>query len=577
MKEYLMLEQKKDGNTLYYLLGNYTSTIMLKPSELKNKIRKGEISVLNLCLGQNGNLVEVPNNSNIQNSLDLFYLSLIDKIDVYNVSFSVVSDLLNRLKSINKRSISFKSDKDIIEMCISYLKSYFEYMGRTEYKFFKTKYDDVMFLKNKNQLKNIEETFEIVKGNLSLYVGNFLSNNEDFYKNAYNYKKFLNVIEDLFNKPYSIDNQKQISVALDLLSQFFDKVSYNLLSVYLYQNYILCLSKACQYGFEHKVKKKLDSFGESKRKELLDSTAGYDVKLYKERIRMVQENSQKVNDLVRNYSLSANSLLDCVRNTGVLNQNDISNLKQFLTRKCEEVSKTYDRIIYAVKQLPSNKGSKIVELMGNLDELSSCQNLSKFNCHVGGVKLILDTVTTVEDIIRTGIDVATNDSLSVESRQLLSEYSELSVGKKGILIYILDVIRLRSCGEKRRKKLRLYCDNGLIPLIDLTILNKYEIMGNHTTKSVYFLDHYRELETSWLTSYCIMNENIDNESLFVRKENANISWLLFKYCFDIRLPEKDFNDMYIFRHFLRDDRGWKIDRIENIKINISELLKNKNI
>jgi hypothetical protein len=107
MKEYLMLEQKKDGNTLYYLLGNYTSTIMLKPSELKNKIRKGEISVLNLCLGQNGNLVEVPNNSNIQNSLDLFYLSLIDKIDVYNVSFSVVSDLLNRLKSINKMSISF--------------------------------------------------------------------------------------------------------------------------------------------------------------------------------------------------------------------------------------------------------------------------------------------------------------------------------------------------------------------------------------------------------------------------------------------------------------------------------------
>ena len=89
-------------------------------------------------------------------------------------------------------------------------------------------------------------------------------------------------------------------------------------------------------------------------------------------------------------------------------------------------------------------------------------------------------------------------------------------------------------------------------------------MGNHTTSSVYFLDHYRELEISWLTSYCIMNENIDNESLFVRKENANISWLLFKYCFDIRLPEKDFEDMYIFRQHIKRKFGWSIDLLENI-------------
>ena len=577
MKEYLMLEKKTDGNTLYYLLGNYTSTIMLKPSELKSKIKKNELSVMNLCLGQNGNLVEVPNNSNIQSSLDLFYLSLIDKIDVYNVGFSVVSELLSRLKAINKRSVSFNSDKDIIEMCISYLKSYFEYMGRTEYKFFKTKYDDVMFFKNENQLDYIDYTIEIVNSKLRSFVGSYLSNNLDFYKNVYNYKKFLNVLEDLFNRPYSEDRQKLISVVLNLLSSFFDKLSYNILAIYLYQNYLLCLSKACQYGFEHKLKKKLDSFGEIKRKELLDRTAGYDVKLYKERIREIQENSQKVNELVRNHSLSTNKLLDCVRAVNMENQNEMSNLKQFFIKKCEAVSKTYDRIILAVKELPSKKGLKVVELMGNLDELSSCQNLEKFNCHVGGIKLVLDTITTVEDIIRKGIDIATNDSLSPESRKLLSEYSELSVGKKGILIYILDVIRLKSCAEKRREKLSLYCDEGLRPLLNLTILHRYDIMGNHTTSSVYFLDHYRELEISWLTSYCIMNENIDNESLFVRKENANISWLLFKYCFDIRLPEKDFEDMYIFRQHIKRKFGWSIDLLENIKINVSELLKNKDI
>lgn len=570
-KELLIVEKKVENGKSYFLLANFISSNVFTESELKLKLKNNEISVVNYDVNSNGNILILPNSQNIQNERDLFYLSIIDKIDVCLSDYNSCSDFLSRLKRINKRKITFNSDISLRKLCISYLKSYFHYLGKTKYKFLKTNYEETMFFLDREFIKNISVEIRL---NIPEYLNNssYLAQLSDL-SNPYHYSVFLRILEDLWSQPYSDKRKKKISFVLDIIEQFFDHVKYNCLSSYLYQNYLLTLSKVCMDGFENHTEKYLPNINERDRINILNETAGVDNETYYKRIDLIKENSRKVNALVRQNNLGINKLLHCFSDIDEVTRVEEEDLKKYLTKEMEKVQKEYLSLIKSLNELGNKKGKNAIDTLSFISDIKDLTSLADFKfatpllAGFGGFVVL-------KEKLKTGLETCAFDALSVESLGMYNRYQKLSLGEQGVLNYLVDKARCLSVSRKRAEKLRLYSDKYLLPLLDLMYYKENYFFNEHI-KTNYYENEKCLVEISWLSSYYILGDKIDRNSLYVRENIRFIYWKLFEECFKIALPEKNIRDFKMFCFHTSDVRHWGIyERVYRYeKLNLYKLLK----
>ena len=77
MESFIFVEKKQSNNKNYFLISNYSRSLVLDESTLKNKILAGEFIVNNLNISNN-KLVEIPNTTQFLSEKELFYFYLSD-------------------------------------------------------------------------------------------------------------------------------------------------------------------------------------------------------------------------------------------------------------------------------------------------------------------------------------------------------------------------------------------------------------------------------------------------------------------------------------------------------------------
>ena len=75
MESFIFVEKKQSNNKNYFLISNYSRSLVLDESTLKNKILAGEFIVNNLNISNN-KLVEIPNTTQFLSEKELFYFYL---------------------------------------------------------------------------------------------------------------------------------------------------------------------------------------------------------------------------------------------------------------------------------------------------------------------------------------------------------------------------------------------------------------------------------------------------------------------------------------------------------------------
>ena len=208
---------------------------------------------------------------------------------------------------------------------------------------------------------------------------------------------------------------------------------------------------------------------------------------------------------------------------------------------------------------------KIVE---GLSEFSNLTNFNPINCGISATKMGIG----VCGLLAHKLETCLNDTLSSESQKLLLQYNDISIGQKGILLYVLDKVRLQTLKKvspQKRKQLKLYSNMGIVPLIDSMFFTTSAWEARY--RSSFYKKDLKGIEVSWLTTYYIMNEKVDGNKVYIRRNNALVSWKYFLNCLKIYIPDIQKEELYNFKGLLVEEYHW--DLSEDKEINLYSLLK----
>lgn len=580
MQEFIAVECKSRNNKKYYLISNYSNSYDYSESDLRSKMRNRYIHINNIIIDNTNNIRIIPPTTDIKNDKEFFYLYLSDRVTFCPSDYDIMYSFVSKMRTINHRKITFDSDIEVVKYCINMLEMFFKYMGIVEFKYFNHKCKETMFI-DETFRKHFRNTYQMdmnvlfdefkSDGTLVNWIdtnGNINFNLENI--NAYSFKDILRILKYLSNRVYSDKKKKQVTLSLNILNDFFKFVKYNEVAGFLYRNYLLTLSDNCL--------KRLETHNpvcfpvNVNLREVLEKTAGITNKKYLENVNKIKANSRKLNQLVNSYNSDTKAILNCVKNNMTVDTLDIKRLEDYLTVHMNEIHNLYDEIVGKLKgNIEGKRGKKVIEVVGSVQDMSQFCDLKivpDFNILENVNNLLLGSIET----IKRGYDAALNDCLSSDSREIYNLYCSLSKGKKGTLLYILDRVRWNSSLniKFRRKELHWYSDSGVQPLLNLFTKEEDFLLPNGLKHELDSKDR-KEVEISWLTTYYIMVDKIDNNMLFVRNNNGYISWELFEKCFCMRLPTYKFENLRYFKGYLDMECKWDLHK--NIKLNIYRLLK----
>lgn len=580
MESFIFVEKKEHNGRKYYLISNYSHSLVLDESSLKAKM-SSEVSVSNLKI-ENNKLVEKSNTTTFHNERELFYFELSDIITVNCNSIEPMLLVINKLKEINRRTIQFDNDKQTIKGCLHILEKYFEYMGKIDFKFLGEKYIDTLENKNlKDVCYSIAGEGKIDKV-LSKYIqdGTIKIWKDDRSTNAYCYKQLVSCLKKLYDLNYSEDRKEKISSALQALGFYFTKVKPNPVGWYLYGYFMLRLSEACLNALKNHRPLSIKSVKEMPdgrilstdlegRNTFLKSSAGRHEEQYKFNRKQILKNGERFNNLVNRYNDDTKQLLDCIIRVSPMTPNDTTNLENILKKYTFETEEKYKEIMNNfITICNKNNNTDLVKIVEGLSEFSNLTNFNPINCGISATKMGIG----VCGLLAHKLETCLNDTLSSESQKLLLQYNDISIGQKGILLYVLDKVRLQTLKKvspQKRKQLKLYSNMGIVPLIDSMFFTTSAWEARY--RSSFYKKDLKGIEVSWLTTYYIMNEKVDGNKVYIRRNNALVSWKYFLNCLKIYIPDIQKEELYNFKGLLVEEYHW--DLSEDKEINLYSLLK----
>lgn len=275
MESFIFVEKKQRNNKDYYLISNYSHSLVLDESELKNKLLSGEVSVSNLNINNN-RLIETLNTTKFHNERELFYFHLSDMITVNCNTDMPMKVVVSKLKEINKRKTQFDNDKETVKSCLLLLKRFFEYLDKTDFKFLGQKYNDMLVSSNVESIGLSLPTYDKTDKILNKYIKDGTLSNwyADRDTTAYCYRDLVNCLNKLYCLSYSDDRQKKISAVLEVLGIYFEKVKPNMCGQYLYGYYMLQISEGCMKAIKSHTDLQIPSIDIIGRKDFLNQSAG---------------------------------------------------------------------------------------------------------------------------------------------------------------------------------------------------------------------------------------------------------------------------------------------------------------
>lgn len=574
MESFIFVEKKQRNNKDYFLISNYSHSLVLDESELKNKLLSGEVSVTNLNISNN-RVIEIPNTTKFLSERELFYFYLSDMITVDCNTDIPMKAVISKLKEINKRKTQFDNDKDTVKSCLFLLKRFFMYLDKTDFKFLGNKYNDMLVLSSPDiiglKLDNYSKTDKILNkyikdGTLSNWY-----NNRD--TDVYSYKELVNCLEKLYNLAYSEDRQKKISSVLEVLGFYFEEVKANMCGLYLYGYYMLQISEGCIRAIKSHTDLQIPSIDIIGRKDFLRQSAGRHEEQYEYNRKQILKNSRHFNKMVKKYGKDTKLILDCLKETPAITANDITNLNKLLKKCTGIIEEKYKEIMASlINQCNKHNNTDVINIVEGLCDLTGCleiPELPPLGAITGGVKIGVGA----RAFMKHKLESCLNDNLFTESQELLRMYRDLSVGQQGTLSYILDSIRLQLIEKQpleKRKKLRLYSNEIIIPLID-SMMFRPHIVWRAKDRGGYLKKELRGIEISWLTAYYIMNDEIDSNMVYNRRNYASISWKLFNECVKLYISDIKDEELVVFRSILQKEYRWDLNKEK--EINLLSLLK----
>ena len=129
------------------------------------------------------------------------------------------------------------------------------------------------------------------------------------------------------------------------------------------------------------------------------------------------------------------------------------------------------------------------------------------------------------------------------------------------------------------KKLKLYSNFSIVPLIDSVFYRPKTVWNLNKAEGLLEKD-LRDIEISWLTTYYIMYDKVNENMVYIRRNSPIISLAFFCECMRVYAPHIEKSKLNTFSGLLRVTYKWDLD-IEDInddkltKINLLALLKEK--
>ena len=193
---------------------------------------------------------------------------------------------------------------------------------------------------------------------------------------------------------------------------------------------------------------------------------------------------------------------------------------------------------------------------------------------IGGIRTINNVRSIINlskyfiSAIKKSVDGVLNDCLSFESMQVISAFNDLSDGKKGILLYILDIWRYKNCLENKKKDLVWYSNIEIQPLLDLFTKNKFELDWYGIKHNMYNI--HTDFKKAWLTSYYILKDVLNNDMEYIQSNYSAIMWNLILYNISIVDKEKQVKKLKEMFYILNEKYYWNVPM--KYKLNLYQII-----
>lgn len=586
MESFIFMEKKQRFNKDYYLISNYSRSLVFDSSELKNKIMLGEISVSNLIINNN-KLVEVANNTKFQSEKELFYFGLSDVITVNCNTDKPMKLAISKLKEINKRKTQFDNDVDTRKSCVLLLDRYFDYLGKTEFKFLGKKYNEML---ESNALESMELklNYNVLDKTLDKYIkdGTIKNWSENRKTDVYCYHQLISCLNKLYNLAYSDERQKKISAVLEILGTYFDDVKPNMCGIYLHGYYMLQISEACIKALKSHTDLQIPRISVPERKEFLKNSAGRHEEQYSFNKKQILNNSRHFNKMTKKYNKETKQILDCFKDMPPMNSSDIADLETLLKKYTKHIKEEYTAVTKTLVDLCNkHKNTDVIQVVEGLADFAGYLKFDGVEVNPFGATLgVGKAVIGASNILVHKLEECCNDKLSYEAQDLLRIYRDMSEGERATLLYVLDSSRLKLLDRQNKsidkiKKLKLYSNFSIVPLIDSVFYRPKTVWNLNKAEGLLEKD-LRDIEISWLTTYYIMYDKVNENMVYIRRNSPIISLAFFCECMRVYAPHIEKSKLNTFSGLLRVTYKWDLD-IEDInddkltKINLLALLKEK--
>lgn len=578
MEQFILVEKKKYKDKVYCLIANADHSKVYLQSELKKLVLRNEIVLLNSFINSQGSIEKGKLDLNIKNENEFYLNNILRRIR--NSSFDnldILIYVLQKLKSINKRIAYFENDKIIVNNSLIILKRFFDYFSSLskDFVFLKQKYRNFMYLET-DVLQEFKNKYNIRIQNILQNNGlvSKISNIECFklnYSDVLFYKSFIYILENLFKNKEKKHINIDISFVLNSLEEVLNKIKFTPIAYFINHNYLLTLSDACVNSLTKHNLFYFSKPNKESRYSFLLKIAGRTEDNYIKRMKYIKNKSKKVNKLMKTYNEYTLRLINGLNIDNQMKIEEKIELIKILEKYLKDTEEIYKNLVIEINEVLDKKNNNdFIEILNEICSIERNSDAMK----IGGIRTINNVRSIINlskyfiSAIKKSVDGVLNDCLSFESMQVISAFNDLSDGKKGILLYILDIWRYKNCLENKKKDLVWYSNIEIQPLLDLFTKNKFELDWYGIKHNMYNI--HTEFKKAWLTSYYILKDVLNNDMEYIQSNYSAIMWNLILYNISIVDKEKQVKKLKEMFYILNEKYYWNVPM--KYKLNLYQII-----
>ena len=578
MEQFILVEKKKYKDKVYCLIANADHSKVYLQSELKKLVLRNEIVLLNSFINSQGSIEKGKLDLNIKNENEFYLNNILRRIR--NSSFDnldILIYVLQKLKSINKRIAYFENDKIIVNNSLIILKRFFDYFSSLskDFVFLKQKYRNFMYLET-DVLQEFKNKYNIRIQNILQNNGlvSKISNIECFklnYSDVLFYKSFIYILENLFKNKEKKHINIDISFVLNSLEEVLNKIKFTPIAYFINHNYLLTLSDACVNSLTKHNLFYFSKPNKESRYSFLLKIAGRTEDNYIKRMKYIKNKSKKVNKLMKTYNEYTLRLINGLNIDNQMKIEEKIELIKILEKYLKDTEEIYKNLVIEINEVLDKKNNNdFIEILNEICSIERNSDAMK----IGGIRTINNVKSIINlskyfiSAIKKSVDGVLNDCLSFESMQVISAFNDLSDGKKGILLYILDIWRYKNCLENKKKDLVWYSNIEIQPLLDLFTKNKFELDWYGIKHNMYNI--HTDFKKAWLTSYYILKDVLNNDMEYIQSNYSAIMWNLILYNISIVDKEKQVKKLKEMFYILNEKYYWNVPM--KYKLNLYQII-----